>query len=155
MTAATLVVIPMRNEAATIEAVVAGVRRHAVDVLVVDDGSTDAGAERARAAGADVLSLSPNRGKGFALRQGLRVAAERGYARVATLDADLEHDPADLAALLAALDDGADVVLGERRLGWAIGCGRWLFQGQAADELASYDERHAHPVGAWLWAQSS
>ena len=116
MTAATLVVIPMRDEAATIEAVIEGVRRHAVDVLVVDDGSNDAGANLARTAGAEVLALAPNRGKGFAIRQGLRVAAERGYERVATMDADLEHDPVDLPALLAALDAGADVVLGERRV---------------------------------------
>ena len=51
--ATTLVVIPMRNEAATIEAVIEGVRRHGVDLLVVDDGSTDAGANLARTAGAE------------------------------------------------------------------------------------------------------
>ncbi|MBM4394596.1 MAG: glycosyltransferase family 2 protein [Deltaproteobacteria bacterium] len=112
----TLVIVPAHNEAGTIGDVVRGASAHPVDVLVVDDGSTDDTAARARAAGAEVLSLHPNRGKGEALRAGFGVASNRAYARVVTLDADMEHDPAEIPRFLAALDAGLDVVAGEREV---------------------------------------
>jgi glycosyltransferase involved in cell wall biosynthesis len=106
-------VIPAHDEAATVEDVVRRAARHVDRVLVVDDGSRDDTGERARAAGATVLRLDPNRGKGGALVHGLEAARAAGAGRVVTLDADGEHDPDEIPALLAALD-GCDVALGYR-----------------------------------------
>jgi glycosyltransferase involved in cell wall biosynthesis len=112
----TLVLVPVRDEAATILAVLEGLRAHPVDLLVVDDGSTDEGPGLAREWGAEVLALSPNRGKGLALREGFAVAAARGYRWVVTIDGDGEHDPADLPRFLAALQAGGQVVVGQRQV---------------------------------------
>ena len=89
-----------------------------VDMLVIDDGSTDATASRARAAGAEVISLGENRGLGAAVRVGLAAAVERGAAAVAFCDADGEYPPEELAALVAPVLAGhADYVAGSRFLG--------------------------------------
>ena len=89
-----------------------------VQVLVVDDGSTDATAERARAAGAEVISLPENRGLGAAVRVGLTAAVDRGAAAVAFCDADGEYPPEELEALVAPVLAGeADYVAGSRFLG--------------------------------------
>lgn len=96
----------------------AAVRGRAVAVLVVDDGSTDATAERARAAGADVITLEENRGLGAAVRVGLDSAVQRGAAAVAFCDADGEYPPEELEALVAPVLAGrADYVAGSRFLG--------------------------------------
>jgi glycosyltransferase involved in cell wall biosynthesis len=109
-----LALIPAYNEASHITAVVAGARQH-LPVLVVDDGSRDATAELAQAAGATVVSQQPNAGKGAALMLGFRWAIERGYAAVVTLDADGQHDPAEIPAFLQAFEGQAcDLVIGER-----------------------------------------
>jgi glycosyltransferase involved in cell wall biosynthesis len=109
-------VIPAFNEEAAIAAVVAGCRRHDLPVYVVDDGSSDATAERARAAGATVFSHQVNRGKGRAMADGLERAAADGLEAVVFLDADGQHDPAELPAFQAAAEAGAEVVVGCRRL---------------------------------------
>ena len=89
-----------------------------VDVLVIDDGSTDATASRARTAGAEVISLGENRGLGAAVRAGLAAAVQRGAAAVAFCDADGEYPPEDLAALVSPVLAGhADYVAGSRFLG--------------------------------------
>jgi len=89
-----------------------------VDVLVVDDGSSDDTADRAAAAGAMVCRSEPNRGQGAALRLGYRIAREYGARFIVTTDADGQYDPAELPALLAPLLAGsADFVTGSRRLG--------------------------------------
>ncbi len=86
-----------------------------VEVLVVDDGSADATAERARAAGATVISLAANRGLGNAVRIGLAAGAERGAAAVVFCDADGEYAPEELPALVAPILAGtADYVVGSR-----------------------------------------
>ena len=129
MTDAT-VVIPALNEAGRIGAVIAGVRRVAegIDVVVVDDGSEDDTAARARAAGATVLSHPFNLGYGAALQTGYKHALRRGYDRLAQLDADGQHDPADVPRLLEPLRRGeADVVIGSRfieRRGYRMGAAR-------------------------------
>lgn len=75
--------------------------RH-LPVLVVDDGSSDDTAARAEAAGATVVRQVPNQGKGAALRAGFRRALDEGWEAVVTLDADGQHDPAEIPRFLAA-----------------------------------------------------
>jgi hypothetical protein len=89
-----------------------------VDVLVVDDGSSDRTAARAHEAGARVVSFEHNRGLGAAVRFGLHDAAARGAAAVAFLDADGEYAPEELEQLVAPVLDGrADYVVGSRFAG--------------------------------------
>ena len=109
-----LAVIPARDEAATVAAVVAGVRESlACAVLVVDDASTDATAEIARAAGATVLTLPIGLGAWGATQAGIRYARRHGFAGVITLDADGQHLPESLPALFATqAHSGANVVIG-------------------------------------------
>jgi glycosyltransferase involved in cell wall biosynthesis len=87
-------------------------------VLVVDDGSRDDTALRAEAAGATVLRQVPNQGKGAALRAGFRWGLEKpetDVAAILTLDADGQHDPAEIPAFLAArAATGSDLLIGER-----------------------------------------
>jgi glycosyltransferase involved in cell wall biosynthesis len=85
-----------------------------VDLVVVDDGSRDRTAVVAEEVGARVLRLPFNLGVGAAVRTGLHYAATSGADRAVVIDADGQHDPAGIAALLAALDDGADLVIGSR-----------------------------------------
>jgi glycosyltransferase involved in cell wall biosynthesis len=78
-------------------------RRH-LPVVVVDDGSTDDTAAQAEAAGAIVLVQRPNAGKGAALRAGFRHALEDGATAVVTIDADGQHDPAEIPSFLTAFE---------------------------------------------------
>lgn len=110
---ASAAVIPAHNEAATVAEAVARALPHVGTVIVVDDGSRDATAQLAEDAGATVIRQVPNRGKGCALRTGIRAAIDGGADVVVTLDADGEHDPDEIPLLLAALED-ADLVLGVR-----------------------------------------
>ncbi|MDQ1519751.1 MAG: hypothetical protein QOI55_824 [Actinomycetota bacterium] len=84
------------------------------DIVVVDDGSTDATAVVARAAGALVVQLPFNLGVGGAVRAGLRWAEQNDYDRALVVDADGQHDPHGIAALVGALDAGADMAIGSR-----------------------------------------
>lgn len=111
----TVAVIPAHDESATVEDVVRRAARHVDRVLLIDDGSTDDTGARAAAAGATVLRLDPNRGKGAALVHGLEAARAAGAERIVTLDADGEHDPDQIPAFLAALDDH-DVAIGFREV---------------------------------------
>ena len=107
--------IPGYNEAARIGTVVRAATEH-LPVLVVDDGSTDATGDRAREAGATVLRQEPNQGKGKALRTGFRRALADGADAILTLDADGQHDPAEIPQFLEAWGDEArpDLVIGRR-----------------------------------------
>jgi len=113
----TLVFIPAWNEADAVAGVIAGVRERLpeADVLVVNDGSTDATATRAAEAGATVASLPFNQGLGAALQTGYLYALRGGYDFCAHLDADGQHPPAEVARLLEEVRaDRADLVLGSR-----------------------------------------
>ncbi len=89
-----------------------------VRAVVIDDGSSDDTPTEARRAGAVVATHRRNLGQGDALRTGFAVAARLGAAVVVTMDADGQHDPADLPALVGAVVDGeADYVQGSRFLG--------------------------------------
>jgi hypothetical protein len=90
----------------------------AVDLVVVDDGSTDRTSEIAQAAGATVLRHGVSRGLGAALRTGLAHVRDEGYGAAVYLDGDGEYDGAELAAVLDPVARGrADYVLGSRFLG--------------------------------------
>ena len=113
----TLVFIPAWNEEASVTEVIADVREHMpdADVLVVDDGSTDATAERAREAGAMVAPLPFNQGLGAALQTGYLYALREGYDCCAHLDSDGQHPASEVARLLAeVVADDADLVIGSR-----------------------------------------
>jgi glycosyltransferase involved in cell wall biosynthesis len=112
----TVALIPAYNESRTIDAVIEGVRSHVDHTLVVDDGSTDATSKLAHEAGAEVLRLPLNGGKGIAIRAGLAHLLERPFTHVLLLDGDLQHRPEEAAALLAtAVSTSADLVIGERQ----------------------------------------
>jgi hypothetical protein len=113
----TVVFIPAWNEEENLPAVLDDLRRElpGVDVLVVDDGSTDGTAEVARRHGAEVLSLGTNRGLPIGIASGYRWALDRGYAYCGRVDADGQHPAAELARLLALVRAGVcDVAVGSR-----------------------------------------
>jgi glycosyltransferase involved in cell wall biosynthesis len=167
----TWVVIAAYNEAAVIEGVVASVLGDGWPVVVVDDGSRDETAARARAGGAVVLRHAINLGQGAALQTGIDYALRRGADFIVTFDADGQHDPADLPALVGALAEH-DIALGSRFLGSVEGasqrrmallraavmmsnrlaglkltdahCGMRAFRANAAPRLRITQDRMAH-----------
>lgn len=117
----TLVVLPTYDEAANIAEALTRLRAAApdVDVLVVDDNSPDGTAALAREAATGLgqidVEVRPRKdGLGNAYRHGFRIGVERGYDVLCQMDADLSHDALALPQLLAALDAGADAVIGSR-----------------------------------------
>ena len=113
----TLVFIPAWNEADNLPAVLDDLRREVpeADVLVVDDGSTDATADVARAGGAEVLSLGENRGLPVGIAAGYRWALDHDYDLCGRVDADGQHPARELARLLERVREGrCDVAVGSR-----------------------------------------
>jgi glycosyltransferase involved in cell wall biosynthesis len=106
--------VPAYRCSGTVGGVIRDLRAHVGEILVVDDGSRDGTADEARAAGARVLERPENGGKGCALRDGLADLLARAFTHVAFVDADGQHDPDDLPALLSAARSGADFVVGSR-----------------------------------------
>ena len=107
--------IPTYDNPTTVARVVEDVRRHLADVLVIDDGSAAPGRQVVAdlaAAGACALLVRPrNGGKGDALRAGLSWAQEHGYDYAVSIDADLQHDAADIPRLLARVDPGRETLV--------------------------------------------
>lgn len=114
----TLIVMPAFNEEQSVASVVREVfeKLPGVTCLVVDDGSHDHTSQEARSAGAVVARLPFNLGVGGAMRTGFRYALENGFDNVVQVDADGQHDPAGVVALVDALEN-ADIAIGARFAG--------------------------------------
>ena len=106
--------VPAYQAAETVGGVVRGLLRRVGRVVLVDDGSTDGTGDLAKEGGAEVIRLARNCGKGSAIRSGLARILETGATHVALVDADGQHDPDDLPALLGAARQGDDFVIGSR-----------------------------------------
>ena len=116
-TAPAWVVVPAFNEAPVIRRNVTELRARFPYVVLVDDGSQDATASEALAAGAVVVRHAVNLGQGAALQTGIHYALAHGAAYIATFDADGQHHVEDLAAMLDLLQEQhLDIVLGSRFL---------------------------------------
>lgn len=113
-----LVVVPTYNNPLTLAQVVAGVREYSNDVLVVNDGSTDCETPQIiESLGVKNISYSPNKGKGYAIRQALRYAARSGYDYILTIDSDGQHYPSDIEKFVDAVEQTPDsLIIGSRNL---------------------------------------
>lgn len=131
-----VVVIPAYNEENTIGSVVLKTRRQADNIIVVDDGSTDATADIASDAGAVVVRHAHNRGKGQALNTGFQKARELNADIVVTIDADGQHLPEELDGVVApVLTEKADLVVGSRYLSGGNGVPRHRIWGHKVFNL--------------------
>jgi glycosyltransferase involved in cell wall biosynthesis len=149
MSARILALIPAFNEAKAVGEVVNRTLAF-LPVLVVDDGSSDQTGIRAEEAGATLLTQDPNQGKGAALRAGFTWALNRGYDAVITLDADGQHDPAEIPDFLAAYAaQESDLIIGARsfdqmplvrRLSNSVGrrAFSWALRQDVADNQSGY-----------------
>lgn len=114
-----VIIVPAFNEEARLADVIASVRTHApgAEVVVIDDGSSDATAARAIEAGATVVPLPFNMGYGVALQTGYKYALERGCDFLVQLDGDGQHDPRQIPQVLKRVTSGEyDICIGSRFL---------------------------------------
>lgn len=134
------VVLPARNESAPIRDVVMRIRAllPEAEIIVVDDGSNDGTGEAAAKAGAHVVRHPYSRGNGAAIKGGARAATGEV---IVFMDADGQHDPADIPALLTRLDEGYDMVVGARQAGSQASFGRGIAN-RFYNRLASYMTGH-------------
>jgi len=136
------VVVPTYNNAGTLSDVLNDIRRYCADIIVVNDGSTDGTAGiLAQAGDVTVVAYARNRGKGYALKQGLLKARDMGFAYAVTKDADGQHYAADIAQMLEAnrAHPGC-LIVGARRM-----------EGAAQDAGSSFANRFAN---FWLAVQT-
>jgi glycosyltransferase involved in cell wall biosynthesis len=112
----TVAVIPAYNEATVIGEVLQRTKPFVDEIIVVNDGSRDRTCEMANAHGVSVYSHCVNRGLGAALGTGFAAAIQCGADVVVTLDADGQHDPAEIPRFVEAIENGAEVVIGSRML---------------------------------------
>ena len=138
--AALSIILPARNEAGAVGATVAGIRARypEAEIIVVNDGSSDTTAQVAAQAGARVISKPYGMGNGAAVKTGARAA---GGDVLVFMDADGQHDPADIPRLLAKLDAGYDMVVGARDGGSQASVGRGVANG-LYNRLASWMTGH-------------
>jgi glycosyltransferase involved in cell wall biosynthesis len=122
------IVLPAKNEAESLDALLEEIARlhPRVELVVIDDGSTDATAQVARDACAQVLRHPYSMGNGAAIKSGARTA--KGEILV-FMDADGQHDPQDIARLIERLDEGYDMAVGARQAGSQANRGRGLANG--------------------------
>lgn len=134
------IVLPAKNESTAIGATVAGIVTllPEAEVIVVNDGSTDNTAEIAATAGARVVSHPYSKGNGAAIKTGARAA---NGDIIVFMDADGQHDPADIPRLLARLEEGHDMVVGARQKGSQASVGRGIAN-KFYNWLASYMSGH-------------
>lgn len=116
----TWAVVAAYNEGSAIAEAITGLTERGLNVVVVDDGSTDETSATARAAGAVVVRHPINLGQGAALQTGIEFALRRGALFLVTFDADGQHLASDVPSLIAALEEtGSDIACGSRFLGHA------------------------------------
>ena len=134
------IVLPARNEAEGLSGVLPRLREACpeAEIIVVNDGSTDDTAAVAERAGAKVVTHPYSKGNGAAIKSGARAAS--GDV-IVFMDADGQHDPADIPRLLARLDDGYDMVVGARQAGSQASAARGLANA-CYNRLASYMTGH-------------
>jgi len=134
------VVIPAKNECASIGKLVAVLSKIGMDreIIVIDDGSTDKTGNAATQNGAQVIRHPYSKGNGAAIKSGARAAT--GDV-IVFMDADGQHDPADIPALLARIDEGYDMVVGARQAGSQASLGRGIAN-RLYNRLASYMTGH-------------
>jgi glycosyltransferase involved in cell wall biosynthesis len=122
------IVLPAKNEAGSLNALLEEIARlhPAAELVVIDDGSTDATSQVAADAGARVVRHPYSMGNGAAIKSGARAA--KGEILV-FMDADGQHSPEDIVPLLARLDEGYDMAVGARQAGSQANLGRGLANG--------------------------
>ncbi len=109
------VLIPAYNAEATLRGVIEGVKRSRHDIIVVDDGSSDSTSRVGREMGVVLLQHPGNRGKGRALQTGFTYVMEHGYEAVITLDADGQHDAAEIPRFAEVYrKQSPDIIIGSR-----------------------------------------
>ncbi len=134
------IILPAKNESAAIGTTVSSIRQYYPDaeVIVVNDGSTDNTAAVAEAAGAKVIHHPYSKGNGAAIKTGARAASGE---IIVFMDADGQHDPADIPRLLEMIAQGHDMVVGARQKGSQASVGRGLANG-LYNRLASWMTGH-------------
>jgi glycosyltransferase involved in cell wall biosynthesis len=129
MTGKTAIIIPAFNEEAAIGNLLDEVREHApeLDVIVINDGSTDGTAGVVKSKRAILLDLPCNLGVGGAVQAGFRYAYDRGYDYVIRIDGDGQHPPAEIPKMIVAMQEGdADLVIGSRFVGKTSFVSTWF-----------------------------
>ncbi|MDP3110501.1 MAG: glycosyltransferase family 2 protein [Thermodesulfovibrionales bacterium] len=113
-----VIIMPAYNEARRIAPTIAGIRKYSnADIIVVSDGSTDETVAEAKGAGASVIELPFNMGYGAALQTGFKYALKKEYEFAVQMDADGQHDPLSIEALIGPiLKNEVDIVIGSRFL---------------------------------------
>lgn len=134
------VVLPAKNESAAIRSVISGIVNvlPSAEIIVVNDGSIDNTAELAETGGARLVHHPYSKGNGSAIKSGARAAT--GDV-IVFMDADGQHDPADIIRLLARLEEGHDMVVGARQGGSQASIGRSLAN-SFYNRLATYMAGH-------------
>ena len=108
-----IVVIPTYNECESIGSLLHELKKLAVDILIIDDGSPDGTAHLCRSLGVEVYSRSGKQGLGSAYRTGFAMALERGYSKIIQMDADGSHQVSDLVVMMESIGS-SELVIGSR-----------------------------------------